>query len=246
MSMNAKFIIKEQKCTLTKEALQNFLNDYPIPKKYKIMLPSKHQNIFDAPEGFVELYTHAFTLSNLRIPIHPLILEFIQYYKVHISRFNPFGLAKLTTYIVMCKAYGYEPSLNVLRGFMNLYPAGNWLTLATRGEAEVPPLLLKPFTNISYWKWSLFFIQDTIIPSDYPALLDEAYRFDKRRFNDELPYTVRRNPMYQRLARHPVNVQIFPEPILYMAGIVDRWEYSPQETEIICNGESMYIPISII
>ena len=111
------------------------------------MLPSKHQNIFDAPEGFVGLYTHAFTLSNLRIPIHPLILEFMQYYKVHISRFNPFGLAKLTTYIVMCKAYGYEPSLNVQRGFMNLYPAGNWLSLA-KGQKLMCPLAFK--TNYQY------------------------------------------------------------------------------------------------
>ena len=152
MAKNAKFVIKEQKCTLSKDDLYAFLEDYPIPKQFKIMLPSKHQAIFDAPRGYVGLYTHAFTLSNLRIPLHPLILEFMQYFKVHISRLNPFRLAKLTTYIVMCKAYGYEPSLTVLRGFVNLYPAGDWLTLARRGDAEVPNLLLKPITNISGWK----------------------------------------------------------------------------------------------
>ena len=122
MSMNAKFIIKEQKCTLTKDELHEFLEKYPIPKEYKIMLPNKNQAIFDAPKGYVGLYTNAFILSNLRIPIYPLILEVCQYYHVHISRFNPFRLAKLTTYIVMCKAYGYEPLLLLLRGFMNLYP----------------------------------------------------------------------------------------------------------------------------
>jgi hypothetical protein len=123
---------------------------------------------------------------------------------------------------------------------MNLYPGGDWLTLAKRGDPDVPTILLKPFTNITDWKGSFFYIQDTIIPSEYPALVNEAYRFDKKRFNDELPYTVCRNPLYQRLVRHPVNVQSFPEPILYMAGIVDHWEDSPMKPEIVCAGKSMY------
>lgn len=240
MAKNNKFVIKEQKCTLSKDELRAFLEDYPIPKEFKIMLPSKNQTIFDAPEGYVGLYTHAFKLSNFRIPIHPLILEFMQYYQVHISRFNPFGLAKLTTFIVMCKVYGYEPTLTVLRGFTNLYPGGNWLTLAKRGDPDFPTILLKPFTNITDWKGSFFYIQDTIIPPEYPALVNEAYRFDKKRFNDELPYIIRRNPLYQRLVHHPVNVQSFPEPILYMAGIVDHWEGSPMKPEIVCDGKSMY------
>ena len=149
MSKNSKFIIKEQKCTLSKKELQDFLDDYPIPSNYKILFPTKNQAIFDAPKGYVDLYTHAFRLSNLRIPLHPLILEFMQYDKVHISRFNPFGFAKLTTFIVMCKAYGYEPTLTVLRGFMNLCPGGDWLTLAKRGDPDVPTILLKPFSNIT-------------------------------------------------------------------------------------------------
>ena len=182
MAKNSKFIIKEQKCTLSKEELHDLLEDYPIPKKFKIMLPSKNQAIFDSPKGYVGLYTHAFKLSNLRIPLHPLILEFIQYYKVHISRFNLFGLAKLTTFIVMCKAYRHEPTLTVLRGFTNLYPGGDWLTLVKRGDPDVPTILLKPFTNITDWKGSFFYIQDTIIPSEYPALVNKAYRFDKKTF----------------------------------------------------------------
>ena len=154
--MDAKRIIRQQKCTLSREALATFLRDYPIPKQYKVMLPNKDQSIYDAPKGYVGLYTHAFTRSNLRIPLHPLFLELLQYYEVHISRLNPFGLAKLTTYIVMCKAYGYEPTLTVLRGFLNLCPGGDWLTLSKRGELDVPVLITKPFTNIRTRKGSSF------------------------------------------------------------------------------------------
>ena len=167
--MDAKGIIRQQKCNLSKEALATFLKMYPIPQQYKVILPTIDQNIYDAPKGYVGLYIHAFIRSNLRIPLHPLFLELLQYYKVHISRFNPFGLAKLTTYIVMCRAYGYEPNLTVLRGFLNLCPCGDWLTLSKRGESDVresdvPVLVTKPFINITNWKGKLFFVQSTIIP----------------------------------------------------------------------------------
>ena len=243
MSMAAKRIIKQQKCTLSEQALIEFLRKYPMPKEVKIMLPNNNQNIFDAPAGYVGLYVHAFTESNFRIPIHPLILEFLQYYQVHISRLNPFGLAKLTTYIVVCKAYGYEPMLNVLRGFINLCPGGDWLTLGKRSEPDVPCLITKPFANIRKWKGLFFYVQDTIIPPKYPALLDKDFRFDEKRFDDPLPHFVRSYPLYQRLERHPFDVQTFPEPILFMAGIVDHWEGSPLKPGIMCEGKSMYIPI---
>ncbi|GJY17073.1 hypothetical protein Tco_0388564 [Tanacetum coccineum] len=160
------------------------------------MLLRKNQSIFDAPDGFVGLYYHSFSPSNIRIPLHPFFLEVLQYYDVHISRLDPFDLAKLTTYIVMCKAYGFEPNLNAFRGFLNLGPAGDWLTFSKRGEADVPDLFVKPFTNIRAWKGQFFYIQNTIVPAEYPAL---------------------------RLARHPIDVQTFPEPILYMAGITEWW-----------------------
>nr|GEU31948.1 probable xyloglucan endotransglucosylase/hydrolase protein 30 [Tanacetum cinerariifolium] len=45
---------------------------------------------------------------------------------------NPFGYDKLPTFVVMCKAYGCEPSLDLFRGFFNLCRAGKWLMFAKR------------------------------------------------------------------------------------------------------------------
>ena len=100
----------------------------------------------------------------------------------------------------------------------------------------MPVFITKPFTNIINWKGKFFYVQDTIIPLEYPALLNEAFRFDRKKFNDQIPLNVRDDPLYQRLARYPVDVQIFPEPILFMAGLVDRWEGSPLLPEIHCDG----------
>ncbi|GJR33433.1 retrotransposon protein, putative, unclassified [Tanacetum coccineum] len=90
------------------------------------------------------------------------------------ERFNPFGLAKLTTFNVMCKTYSVEPTIELLRAFLNLGPAGNWLTLSNRGDADVPKAILKPFTYIQGWKGNFFYIEDKIVPFKYPKLLLEV------------------------------------------------------------------------
>ncbi|GJY24347.1 hypothetical protein Tco_0398005 [Tanacetum coccineum] len=52
----------------------------------------------------------------------------------------------------MCKAYGGEPTVDLLRSFLNLGPAGDWLTLSNRGGADVPKALHNPITHLGNWK----------------------------------------------------------------------------------------------
>ncbi|GKF20980.1 hypothetical protein Tco_0069618, partial [Tanacetum coccineum] len=82
-------------------------------------------------------------------------------------------MIKLTTFAVMYKAYGGEPSVDLLRSFLNLGRAGDWLTLSNRGGADVPKALIKPITHLENWKGSFFYIENKIIPSKYPELLLE-------------------------------------------------------------------------
>ncbi|GJT10924.1 hypothetical protein Tco_0857966 [Tanacetum coccineum] len=42
-------------------------------------------------------------------------------------------MVKLTTFAVMCKAYGGEPTVDLLRSLLNLGLTGDWLTLSNRG-----------------------------------------------------------------------------------------------------------------
>nr|GEU52201.1 hypothetical protein [Tanacetum cinerariifolium] len=115
---------------LSQEELNDFLTIYPVPSEYHIILPKSNQIIFDAHPGYVGLYTHSFSLANLRLPLTESFCEVLRYSQVHISRLNPFGCDKLTTFVVMCKAYGCEPSVDLFRGFFNLCRAGKWLTFA--------------------------------------------------------------------------------------------------------------------
>ncbi|GKC70648.1 hypothetical protein Tco_1116531 [Tanacetum coccineum] len=114
--ISAKDTIAVQRYGLLARDLNEFLSSYPIPSKYDVILPISTQTIFDAPPGYVGLYTHSFSLANLMLPLTDFFCEVLQYFKVYISRLNPFGCAKLTTFIIMCKAYGCEPSVDLFRG----------------------------------------------------------------------------------------------------------------------------------
>ncbi|GJR56623.1 hypothetical protein Tco_1407144 [Tanacetum coccineum] len=70
------------------------------------MLLKSHQTMYDDPDGYVGLYIHSFTQSNLRIPLPKFVCEVLNNYKVHLSRLSRFGDAKLTTFALICRSYG--------------------------------------------------------------------------------------------------------------------------------------------
>ncbi|GJZ40603.1 putative ribonuclease H-like domain-containing protein [Tanacetum coccineum] len=144
---------------------------------------------------------------------------------VHISRLNPFGCAKLTTFVVMCKAYGCEPSVDLFLGFFNFCRAGKWLTFAKRFKKHIPNLFPKVLTRIEGWHKLFFYVRDSIIPAKYPQLLSEQNKLDLKSFKDKLPTYIEDNPMFQHLSRYPTSVRVFPDPILFLAGLKPSWEH---------------------
>ncbi|GJX29469.1 probable xyloglucan endotransglucosylase/hydrolase protein 30 [Tanacetum coccineum] len=73
--MSAKDTIAVQRCGLSAKELNEFLSFYPIPSEYDVILPTSTQTIFDAPPGYVGLYTHSFSLANLRLPLTDFFCE---------------------------------------------------------------------------------------------------------------------------------------------------------------------------
>nr|GEU67669.1 hypothetical protein [Tanacetum cinerariifolium] len=133
------------------------------------------------------------------LPIPSFICKVLNYFKVHISRFNPFDMVKLTTFIVMSKAYGGEPTVDLLRSFLNLGLASDWLTLSNRGSANVLKALLKPITHLGNWKDIFFFIENKIISYDYPELLLGENKSDKKSLKDKFPLLPEVDPLYDQL-----------------------------------------------
>ncbi|GJZ16896.1 hypothetical protein Tco_0553019 [Tanacetum coccineum] len=56
----------------------------------------------------------------LWLPLPKFFCDVLEYFHVHVSKLNRFGCAKLTTFTVMCKAYGGEPTVELFRSFFNL------------------------------------------------------------------------------------------------------------------------------
>ncbi|GJX47381.1 hypothetical protein Tco_0272571 [Tanacetum coccineum] len=162
-----------------------------------VKLCKSNQTIYDAPDGFVGLYTHSFSLVNLKLPLLKFFCDVLEYLRVHVSMLNPFGCAKLTTFAVMCKAYDGEPTLELFRGFFNLYHGVQWLTFA-KGQRKISPI-------------------------EYLELLSKDNRWDKRSFKDKTPPSIYENPLYRCLGRHPVNVRTFSDPILFLASLKPSW-----------------------
>ncbi|GJV13479.1 hypothetical protein Tco_1355020 [Tanacetum coccineum] len=231
--MSAKDTIDVQRCGLLAKELNEFLSLYPIPSEYDVILPTSTQTIFDAPLGYVSLYTHSFSLANLRLPHTDFFYEVLQYFKVHISWLNPFGCAKLTTFIIMCKDYGCEPSVYLFRGFFNLCRAGSWLTFQKRSEKHIPNLVPKVITRTEGWHERFFFVQDSIIYSNYPQLLLDENRLNLKSFKDKLPPNLDENPYFQRLGRYPISVRVFDDPILFLACLKPSWKFGQQRPAII-------------
>ncbi|GKA88989.1 hypothetical protein Tco_0810801 [Tanacetum coccineum] len=223
--MSAKNALAIQQCELSRKELDEFLSFYPIPSQYRVILPMPTQTILDAPLGYIGLYIHCFSLANLRLPLNDFFCEVLQYFKVHISRLNPFGCSKLTNFIVMCKAYDCEPTVELFCGFFNLCKAGSWLTFQKRSENHIPSLLAKVITRIEGWHQRFFFIQDTIIPSKFPQLLPKENMLDVKSFKDKLPSGIKQNPQFQRLSRYPASARAFDDPILFLAGLQSSWEH---------------------
>ncbi|GKB32748.1 hypothetical protein Tco_0872149 [Tanacetum coccineum] len=121
-------------------------------------------------------------------------------------RLNPYGYAKFITFAVVCKAYGDEPSVDLFRGFFNLYAGGEWMTFAKRAKADILTILKK---------------------------------WDKRSFKDKIPLSISETPMYQHVARHPANVQSFPDPILFLAGLKMSWKHTSKRLAIFAGKNEM-------
>nr|GEV83579.1 zinc finger, CCHC-type [Tanacetum cinerariifolium] len=80
------------------------------------------------------------------------------------------------------EAYGDEPSIDLLRSFLNLGRAGDWLTLSSRGGANVPKALMKPVTHLENWKARASC--DTIREREIKK--DKAYAELEKNYNEAL------------------------------------------------------------
>ncbi|GJT16687.1 alpha-dioxygenase 1-like protein [Tanacetum coccineum] len=107
-----------------------------------IHLRSEHTAL-DAPDGYIPLYLSLFSIGDLRFPLNAFYLDVFEYFECHFPLLNPFGVARVMTFAVACKAYGGEPTLPLFRSFLTLGPAGDWLP-SRKGPTFITVKALSP------------------------------------------------------------------------------------------------------
>nr|GEY56339.1 hypothetical protein [Tanacetum cinerariifolium] len=73
--MSAKDSIAIETCELSKEEFNEFLVLYSIPSSYHVILNKSNQTVLNAPPRYVGLYTHSFSLANLRLRLTKFFCE---------------------------------------------------------------------------------------------------------------------------------------------------------------------------
>ncbi|GJX44984.1 hypothetical protein Tco_0261660 [Tanacetum coccineum] len=114
-------------CSLRQSDILDFVEKYGISMCYDPQLPSSDKTALDAPEGYIPMYLSLFTIGNLRLPLNDFCLNVFEFFKCHFPLLNPFGVARVTTFAVACKAYGEKATVPLFRSFLTLGTAGDWL-----------------------------------------------------------------------------------------------------------------------
>ncbi|GKB42713.1 hypothetical protein Tco_0887655, partial [Tanacetum coccineum] len=130
--------------TFEGEEFNDFPALYPVPSEYCVILPKSNQTVFDALPGYAGLYTHSFSLANLRLPLTEFFCEL---------------------------------------------------------------MVVSPLSNSS---------EGSLI-------------------------CVEMNPMFQHLSRYPTSVRVFPDPILFLAGLKPSWEHGQQRPAIMADEKGIYL-----
>ncbi|GJX01847.1 hypothetical protein Tco_0185760, partial [Tanacetum coccineum] len=181
-------------CSLAQNALVDFVKEYGIPWCYDPKLPTLHQTVLDAPEGYIPLHLSRFTIGNLHFPLNDFCLDVFKIFQCHFPLLNPFGVARITTFAVACKAYGGEAFVHLFRAFLTVGPAGDWLMSQKRHGSDISHLFGNSISNIPSWKSEFIFVKETLISDLHPNLITDfchgqgsfTYPYPKEPFDEVL------------------------------------------------------------
>ncbi|GJU93409.1 hypothetical protein Tco_1318165 [Tanacetum coccineum] len=162
----------------------------------------------------------------------------LTFFDCHFPLLNPFGVARVTTFAVACKAYGGEPTLPIFRSLCTISLASDWLTFQKRSGPGIPQIFDSFMTNIPNWKSEFIFVKETPISDAHPTLItDFSHGFGT--FTYPYPTEPFDEILRSRIARHTFEAQTFSEPILYLASLASSWKYAPSAHSIFVDGEEM-------
>ncbi|GKD41129.1 hypothetical protein Tco_1261336 [Tanacetum coccineum] len=227
-------------CSLSQSDLADFFDEYDIALCYDPKLPSSNATDLDAPKGYIPLYLSLFSIGNLCFPLNNFCLDVFEIFRCHFPLLSPFGVARVTTFTVACKAYGREATVPLFRSLLTLGPTGDWLTFQKRPGFSIPTIFGDSMSNILKWKSEFIFVKQTLISDMRPGLISD-FRHGQGSFSYPYPTEPFDEFLRARLCHHRFETHTFSDPIIYLAGLTDSWEHAHGIPSILIDGEGMIL-----
>ncbi|KAJ0700225.1 hypothetical protein HanOQP8_Chr10g0365291 [Helianthus annuus] len=154
------------------------------------------------------------------------------FHQVHLTRMNPFVLAKVDHFELSCRALDSDPDLDVFRDFYKLNRTGDWYTFEVRNKNATCFSLIT--SSMKNWKDRFFLVDDRCVPvemtwrpkrSSLPGPLPDGFAYSK--------------VLYALLIKEAGRIQKLPEHILVMEKISRIWPEPRYHPTICWDGKVM-------
>lgn len=213
----------------------------PFPDEVEVRFPNMFETILHAPPGFVGVYVDSFTKGNLRLPLNPFMCDVLVHFAIHFTRVNPQGWFKLTNFIVMCKAYNCEVSVDLFKCFFQACYVGDWVTFRRRSNKK--NVFTEPMEVIKNWHSRFIFVSNNVIPAHYQPLVFAGHLHATHAFPNDFPVHLENDPDYQRLCRYPAKARSYGDEVLFKADLAYMWEDYPRFPQILVDEQGMKLSV---
>ncbi|MFS7978469.1 hypothetical protein Hanom_Chr10g00915841 [Helianthus anomalus] len=211
---------------LTQRQLDKFVRDYRIPMDLRLVLPSKDEPIYPFRQGKFPFYTRVCNFANYRVPFSRFLIRVLQFFRVHISQVNPFGLSRISHFELSCRAQDRRPDLNVFRYFYKFITAGDWYIFAHRRGVPYPSSDER--SSLKNWKDNFFLLDDRCLPEDMNwRFKDQRMSFD---LDDDFVFG---KTLARALVAHHSPIRPLPEHFLLLGRLCFSWSHGDRKWPVI-------------
>ncbi|MFS8003887.1 hypothetical protein Hanom_Chr13g01219131 [Helianthus anomalus] len=94
------------------------------------------QTAEDAPAGYATLFWDFFCVGTFRLHVTKFFLEFLEYYKIHISQLHPIGMVRVRHFEFVCRTMHIEPTVPRFRVFHQMQCSQGFYSFVQRASAK--------------------------------------------------------------------------------------------------------------
>ncbi|MFS7972187.1 hypothetical protein Hanom_Chr09g00841761 [Helianthus anomalus] len=146
----------------SRATFDGLIQNLRFPESWGARYPEEGQTAADAPAGYVALFWDFFCAGNVRLPVTKFFLEFLEYYKIHISQLHPIGMARVRHFEFVCRTMRIELTVPRFRVFHRMHCSQGFYSFVQRASAK--KILFNPPKSFHDWKQKFFFIKVGVIP----------------------------------------------------------------------------------